>query len=134
MSDCAGLPFLVLAVLTAAFFVVRQFVRGPKYHSSKRLDGKTVVISGGNSGIGYETAKDLCRRGARVVMLCRDTNKARKAVSLIREALEAEKADAGPGEILYRKLDLASLASVRRWADKISCNWVHGPEPQLHAV
>jgi retinol dehydrogenase-12 len=68
----------------------RQILRGPTFKSSKRLDGQTVVITGGNSGIGYETAKDLCRRGARVVMLCRDDNRARKAVALIQETLRKE--------------------------------------------
>ena len=50
-------------------------MRGPTFRSGKRLDGKTVVITGGNAGIGYETAKDMYRRGARVVILCRDRNR-----------------------------------------------------------
>ena len=50
-------------------------MRGPTFKSGKRLDGKTVVITGGNAGIGYETAKDMYRRGARVVILCRDRNR-----------------------------------------------------------
>ena len=50
-------------------------MRGPTFESGKRLDGKTVVITGGNTGIGYETAKDMYRRGARVVILCRDRNR-----------------------------------------------------------
>ena len=40
--------------------------------SNKSLHGKTVVLTGGNSGIGAETAKDLSNRGAEVFILCRD--------------------------------------------------------------
>ena len=40
--------------------------------SKKSLHGKTVVLTGGNAGIGAETAKDLANRGAEVFILCRD--------------------------------------------------------------
>ena len=51
--------------------------------SDVKLDGKTVVITGCNTGIGYETVLDLAGRGARIIMACRDINKAEAAKSKV---------------------------------------------------
>jgi NAD(P)-dependent dehydrogenase (short-subunit alcohol dehydrogenase family) len=76
------------------------------------LSGKTAVITGATSGIGFETAKVLAQRGAQVWLACRDTVKARLAV----ERLEAQGA-AWPVEVVA--LDLASLQSVKDCAERL---------------
>lgn len=45
---------------------------------------KTVVITGANDGIGYETAHELARRGARIIIVCRNEQKAGAAVERIK--------------------------------------------------
>ena len=77
------------------------------------LAGKTVVITGANSGIGLETARELAARGATIVMACRDAARA--------EAARADIAASVPGAKLELvALDLAALASVRAAAAHIA--------------
>lgn len=73
------------------------------------LSGKTAVVTGGNSGIGYEACLVLAGKGAHVVLACRDLDKASAAVAAIRARHPSASLAAMP-------LDLASLASIRRFA------------------
>ena len=75
--------------------------------------GKTVFITGANTGIGYDTARVLALRGARVLLGCRDESKASDAIGKI----QALKADA---EVVWIPLDLASLDSIANAASLVS--------------
>ena len=66
---------------------------------------------GSNSGIGRETALDLARRGARVILACRSLQKAEDVAKEIR-------AHTGNLEVVVRQLDLGSLRSVREFSSK----------------
>ncbi|RXN17590.1 retinol dehydrogenase 14-like protein [Labeo rohita] len=78
------------------------------------LRGKTIIVTGANSGIGKATATELLRRQGRVIMACRDRERAEKAAQEIQQ-------EAGPdqGELVIRLLDLASLKSVRSFCEEI---------------
>lgn len=72
--------------------------------------GKMVIVTGANSGIGYEAAQALAVVGAHVVMACRDTSKGEAAAEAIRKA--------GPsGSLKVMALDLADLSSVRQFSE-----------------
>jgi NAD(P)-dependent dehydrogenase (short-subunit alcohol dehydrogenase family) len=74
--------------------------------------GKTVVITGGNSGVGLEAGRVLAARGATVVLACRDPQRAEQA----REAISPD----GAGQVATLALDLADLDSVRTAAEKLA--------------
>ena len=71
--------------------------------------GKTAVVTGANSGLGLETARELARKGARVVMGVRSAEKGEAAAEDIR-------ADVPGAQLEVARLDLADLASVRAFA------------------
>jgi retinol dehydrogenase 14 len=76
------------------------------------MTGRTVVITGGNSGIGRATAEALATLGARVVITSRDETRGSAAVADIRRA-------SGNDLVDCVRLDLARLASVRSCADEL---------------
>ena len=76
------------------------------------LEGRTAVVTGANSGLGFETSRALAARGARVILACRNLAKAEGAAAAIRARASGAKL-----EIL--QLDLASLASVEAFADTL---------------
>ena len=77
------------------------------------MKGKTVVVTGGNSGIGFETAVALASMGARVLVTARHADKGRGAVSAITQRL------GGDAQVQLVVFDLADLASVRQGAAEI---------------
>ncbi|XP_068579050.1 retinol dehydrogenase 11-like [Cebidichthys violaceus] len=104
--------FAVVTVAGAGLFGVQKWMAGGVCHSKASLEGKTVLITGGNTGIGKETAVDLAKRGARVLLACRDMDRANKAA-------EEVKKRSGNDNVIVKKLDLASLQSVRQLAKDV---------------
>jgi NAD(P)-dependent dehydrogenase (short-subunit alcohol dehydrogenase family) len=73
------------------------------------LSGKVAIVTGANSGIGYETARALAHKGAHIVMACRNLEKATVAAEQIRGEDPA-------GTVDVMELDLGDLDSVHRFA------------------
>ncbi|HEY1486554.1 MAG TPA: oxidoreductase [Micromonosporaceae bacterium] len=76
------------------------------------LIGRVAVVTGANTGIGFETARVLAQRGATVVLACRSETRARAAAGRIAAMVPDTSVETLP-------LDLASLASVRQAADTL---------------
>ena len=138
------------------FYRIRSYRILLKTKSSKRLrniqrkilnntlDNNVRSILGGNSGIGKDTALDLARRGARILLLCRDTNKGEIAAKSIRDQISSEIIlqnhgrscsgfkrfpnidDGGEMGITFKPklqvycLDLASISSIRECTKTIN--------------
>uniref|UniRef100_A0A8D0HDU8 NADP-retinol dehydrogenase n=1 Tax=Sphenodon punctatus TaxID=8508 RepID=A0A8D0HDU8_SPHPU len=87
-----------------------NYIAGGVCKSTAKLNGKVVVITGANTGIGKETAKDLAQRGARVIIACRDMTKGEAAASEIRT-------QTGNQQVIVKKLDLSDTKSIRAFAE-----------------
>jgi NAD(P)-dependent dehydrogenase (short-subunit alcohol dehydrogenase family) len=80
------------------------------------LSGTTAVVTGANSGLGFEVTRGFARAGARVVMACRSTDRGEDARERIRTAV--------PGaDLAVRELDLADLDSVADFAERFRAEY-----------
>ena len=89
---------------------------GPKGWTPERLDslaGKTYLITGANAGAGFQAARILLGKGAKVVMLNRSAEKSAAAVMELKQEFGAS------AEVSFVRMDLADLASVRAATEKV---------------
>ncbi|CAF3544799.1 unnamed protein product [Adineta steineri] len=100
----------------------REYFVKAQYTGNEQLFGKTAIVTGANTGIGKEVAHDFARRGARVIMACRDMKKCEQT----REKIVA---DSFNTNVVCRECDLSSIESIKRFADDINQN-----EKSLHLL
>src|SRR5438874_2629004 len=74
------------------------------------LTGKVAIVTGANSGLGFETARGLARKNAQVVLACRDQKKGETALQKLRQEFPAVRL-----ELIL--LDLADLDSIHRFVE-----------------
>ncbi|KAM9733505.1 dehydrogenase/reductase SDR family member 13-like isoform 1-T1 [Menidia menidia] len=104
--------FIVLIAGTVLVYMLMYYsvFKVERCKSTAKLNGKTAIVTGSNTGIGKSTAMDLAKRGARVILACRNKEKAEAAAYDIRR-------ESGNSQVVYMQLDLASLKSVRSFAE-----------------
>ena len=107
-ASSASWPLVWLAVLGLAWRRLLVWCRGVSYSGTARLDGQLAVVTGANVGIGKAAATELARRGARLVLACRDLDKAGAArLEIIQET------GVTSDKVQVSQLDLSSFRSVR---------------------
>jgi NAD(P)-dependent dehydrogenase (short-subunit alcohol dehydrogenase family) len=79
------------------------------------LTGKKIVVTGANSGIGFEATKEFARKGADVTMACRSIERGKNAKNKIEKEIDE-------ASLEVRKLDLASLESIEEFSEEFKAN------------
>lgn len=118
VSTCCGWSLKDLLIFTALFAVIivilKAYFRGGQFNVPEiDLTGKYAIVTGGNSGIGAETAKELCRLGCEVIIGARNKETAEEVIKTIRKATPSAKVE-------YIPLDLASRSSISSFAASVN--------------
>ena len=104
------LGVLVLLVIGKIYF------NGGKCHLQKNLEGKVIIITGANSGIGFASAVVLARLGATIIIGCRSIERGTKAVADIKE--QSKKSN-----VEFIQLDLADTESIRNFVKEFKSRY-----------
>ena len=118
------LAILVASIGVSTFLYVSRWLFAKKWiniaqdpnFNSKLLNGKTVIITGGNAGLGKSAALDLAKRGSvEIIIACRNVDQGKQTVKSISEST-------GNVNVKFMLLDLASLDSVRNFVNNFLLN------------
>lgn len=104
---------IITAVIVAVLLAIKQYFRGTQFTGPKAdLAGKYAVVTGGNSGIGAETVRELSRLGCEVIIGARSRETAEEVIKSIRKEQPSAKVE-------FISLDLASRSSIDAFAKSI---------------
>ncbi|XP_053196839.1 retinol dehydrogenase 13-like [Scomber japonicus] len=106
------LPVSFFGTVFGGAVLLKNHITGGRCPSKANIKGKTVVITGANTGIGKGTALELAKRGGRIIMGCRDMEKCEAAAKEIR-------GNTLNPHVYALQLDLASVKSIREFAERI---------------
>ncbi|TKR82596.1 hypothetical protein L596_016293 [Steinernema carpocapsae] len=108
--DSMGIvPIGVLSFL--GLFLLRRFFKGPQFSERVSAKGKVAVVTGANSGIGFQIARELNLKGAKVYMLCRNEERGNLAKR------ELAKLGCDATRLIVCAVDLADFSTIHRFAN-----------------
>jgi NAD(P)-dependent dehydrogenase (short-subunit alcohol dehydrogenase family) len=105
----------IIIAATALCFAYRMkqyYVSGTKFKSIK-LDSKVYIITGSNTGLGFETALQIVTMGGTVILACRSVDKGKSAQKRIIQDTKCS-----PTKVFVLKLDLCGFDSIRKFIEE----------------
>ncbi|CAF0830986.1 unnamed protein product [Adineta steineri] len=103
----------IVSIITLILYISNIYYwSGTRCPSFDRMDGKTVIITGSNSGVGKYTAIELAKRGAHIILACRDRKRTEEALKEICKL-------SGSNNVEIEIVDLASLKSIEECAKRL---------------
>ncbi|ODN03818.1 Retinol dehydrogenase 11 [Orchesella cincta] len=103
---------LFLFMLEYVYERFLRLIRGVEHIDEEYVEGKVVIVTGANSGLGKVATLEFARRGCTVIMACRNVQQGHIAMEEIKKKTNSD-------TLLVRELDLADLSSVRKFATGI---------------
>ena len=98
--------------------------------ATRKRRERTCLITGGNSGLGFESARSLLVKGYKVIIACRNAEKAKAAVSKLKSLVQFKTDAEANDSISFQILDVSSLKSVNTFADSFLSN----PKNRIHVL
>ncbi|KAI1337409.1 short chain dehydrogenase/ reductase [Xylariaceae sp. FL0016] len=124
VPDWARDPWTVfkVVIVVGAFYILKKYTNGTRNTADKNMHGRVVMITGGTSGIGAATTRELASRGAQIVLLTRDSPSNPFLADYIGGLRESTK-----NQMIYaEQVDLSSFHSIRKFATK----WIDNAPPR----
>ncbi|XP_068155974.1 retinol dehydrogenase 13 [Drosophila tropicalis] len=123
----------IAALAVGIVITVRTIMSGQRCPNDNQIKEQIVVITGGNSGIGFEIAKALAGRGGRIILACRNMVAGERAAAIIKRELGCHTLttpgdDVNPADRYFveaRYIDLNSLRSVHHFAQQLMAEFEH---------
>ena len=106
----------VIFIILVLFTLLSNWGNGPPTNLTHSMKDKIVVITGGSRGIGLETTKDLLRQGATVIMGCRDSIRANKAINSIYNISQKSRCS-------FIHLDLTDYENIKSFVEEIKSRY-----------
>ncbi|EAS04940.1 oxidoreductase, short chain dehydrogenase/reductase family protein (macronuclear) [Tetrahymena thermophila SB210] len=114
-SLCSYQIYLEVAVFVLLLALFKKWINGGTVTKRRDLTNEVIIVTGGNSGIGFETCKDLVKNGARVILATRNEQRGQRAVDELNKIR--------PNSTEFMKLDLGDLTSVRLFANEFKSKY-----------
>lgn len=125
-----AVAFLISSVTIPLWYLIRfLFNYSEEYLVDSNFNGNNylVVITGGNCGVGKQTARKFLLSGAKVIIGCRDQDRGLAAVESLEKDRDSSDKGKYPnshkGQIIYLPLDLCDLSSIRKFANVINTKY-----------